>query len=324
MMKLAIDAMGSDKGSQIAIDASLQFVKDYDVELYVYGNAEELQPLEGKERIHVVKTTQVMEMTDGALAVRRKKDSSMVRAMEDLKNGKVDGVVSCASTGALLSSATLILGTMEHVDRPAIITVLPTSTKRGVILLDIGANATNTPQQLNQFAVLGSAYAKGVRKIADPKVGLLNIGSEAKKGDDLRKETYKLLEVNPSIHFMGNVEGKDVLHSEADVIVCDGFTGNIVLKTIEGCSAFMTGSLKEKLMSSLASKIGAVLANKGLKAMKAELNPKQYGGALISGVNGAVVKGHGSSDAVALYNAIRQLYTFVDTKVLDKIKEELV
>ena len=323
MIKLAIDAMGSDKGSSIAIEASLQFVKDFDVELYVYGNADELQSLEGKDRIHVVKTTQVMEMTDGALAVRRKKDSSMVRAMEDLKNGVVDGVVSCASTGALLSSATLILGTMEHVDRPAIITVLPTSTKRGVILLDIGANAVNTPQQLNQFAVLGSAYAKGVRKIADPKVGLLNIGSEAKKGDDLRKETYKLLEANEAIHFIGNVEGKEVLCSEADIVVCDGFTGNVLLKTIEGCSAFMTGSLKEKMMSSTISKIGALLSKKALKAMKAELDPKQYGGALISGVNGAVVKGHGSSDAFALYNAIRQLYTFVDTKVLAKIQEEL-
>ena len=267
MIKLAIDAMGSDKGSSIAIEASLQFVKDFDVELYVYGNADELQSLEGKERIHVVKTTQVMEMTDGALAVRRKKDSSMVRAMEDLKNGVVDGVVSCASTGALLSSATLILGTMEHVDRPAIITVLPTSTKRGVILLDIGANAVNTPQQLNQFAVLGSAYAKGVRKIADPKVGLLNIGIEAKKGDDLRKETYKLLEDNEAIHFIGNVEGKEVLCSEADIVVCDGFAGNVLLKSTEGAIMNLLGMLKKGIKSSFLSKIGYLFMRKTFKSL---------------------------------------------------------
>lgn len=246
MIKLAIDAMGSDKGSQIAIQASLSFIRDYNVELYVYGNEEELKPLEGKERIHIVKTTQVMEMTDGALASRRKKDSSMVRAIEDLKAHKVDGVVSCGSTGALLSSSTLLLGTLEQIERPAIVTVLPTSNKQGVVLLDIGANATNTAAQLEKFAILGKAYAKGVRQIENPRVALLNIGSEAKKGDELRKETYQLLEANSNINFVGNVEGKDVLNSDVDVIVCDGFTGNVMLKTIEGASVFMMKSLKEK------------------------------------------------------------------------------
>lgn len=323
MIKLAIDAMGSDKGSQIAIQASLSFIRDYNVELYVYGNEEELKPLEGKERIHIVKTTQVMEMTDGALASRRKKDSSMVRAIEDLKAHKVDGVVSCGSTGALLSSSTLLLGTLEQIERPAIVTVLPTSNKQGVVLLDIGANATNTAAQLEKFAILGKAYAKGVRQIENPRVALLNIGSEAKKGDELRKETYQLLEANSNINFVGNVEGKDVLNSDVDVIVCDGFTGNVMLKTIEGASVFMMKSLKEKMMSTFSSKIGALLSKKSLKVMKMELDPNQYGGALIAGLPGAVVKGHGSSDEVALYHALRQLYLVVDNHVIDKVKEEL-
>ncbi|MCF0111232.1 MAG: phosphate acyltransferase PlsX [Erysipelotrichaceae bacterium] len=322
-MKLAVDVMGSDKGSSVIIQGCKNFVKDYDCTLVLYGSEEDLQSLEQHKKLEKVITTQVMEMTDGALAVRRKKDSSMVRAMEDLKNHKVDGVVSCGSTGALLSAATLLLGTLPNVERPAILTVLPNVTGRGVVILDIGANAENTPEHLNCFAVLGSAYSKGVMGMSDPKAGLLNIGTEEKKGNDMHREAYRLLKQNTSVHFIGNIEGKDVLNSDVDVVVTDGFCGNIMLKTIEGGSKFMMGTLKKNLKSTTLSTIGALLSKKALGNVKKQLDPDQYGGAVIVGLNGAVVKGHGSSGEVACYNAIRQLYQVVDARVTDKVREEL-
>jgi len=323
-MKLAVDAMGSDKGSATIIEACKQFVKDYsDVELYVYGNEEDLKALNGTERLYGVVTTQVMEMTDGALASRRKKDSSMVRAIEDVKSKKVDGMISCGSTGALLSGSTLILGTMDRVERPALLTVLPNATRKGVVFTDIGANATNTPEQIASFAVLGNAYAKGALGFENPKVALLNNGTEAKKGDDLHKTTYQLLSSMSQINFVGNIEGKEMLNGDVDVVVTDGFTGNLVLKSMEGISKFIMSSLKESLMSSLTSKIGALLSKKSLKSLKNGLDPDQFGGAMIVGLKGAVVKGHGSSNSVACYNAIRQLYLVVSSNVLEKVKEEL-
>ena len=324
MYKLAIDAMGSDKGSNIVLNSSLKFINDYpDVELHIYGDINELSSLQGKERITIVPTTEVMEMTDGALAVRRKKDSSMVRAITDLSEGIVDGVVSCGSTGGLFSASTLLLGTIDNVDRAALLMVLPSKNKKGVILVDCGANASCSASQLVDFAILGNAYAKLVNKVSKPNVGLLNMGTEAKKGDDLRKETFKFLEEKKSINFIGNVEGKDVLTKDIDVVVSDGFTGNVFLKSVEGAADFMMSALKEKLGANPISILGAMLAKKGLSEMKKELDPSQYGGAMIAGLKGAVVKGHGSSDEVAMYHALRQLYNVVSSDVVGKLKEEI-
>ena len=324
MYKLAIDAMGSDRGSSIVLESSLKFVSDYeDVELYVYGAKGELAALANHSRVHIVETTQVMEMTDGALATRRKADSSMVRAITDLKLKVVDGVVSCGSTGALLSASTLLLGTITGIERAALLMILPTKSKRGVVLVDCGANASCTSPQLTTFAVLGNAYAKIVNKLTSPKIGLLNVGSEDKKGDELRRETFDALKELGSLNFIGNIEGKDVLTTQVDVVVTDGFTGNVFLKSVEGAADFMMSSLKENLSSSFHAKIGAVLAKKSLRKMKMELDPNQYGGALIAGLNGAVVKGHGSSNEEAFYHALRQLYSIVKSDVVNKLKEEL-
>jgi fatty acid/phospholipid synthesis protein PlsX len=324
MYKLAIDAMGSDRGSSIVLESSLKFVSDYeDVELYVYGAKDELKALANHNRIHIVETTQVMEMTDGALATRRKADSSMVRAITDLQNKVVDGVVSCGSTGALLSASTLLLGTITGIERAALLMILPTKSKRGVVLVDCGANASCTSLQLTTFAVLGNAYAKIVNKLDLPKIGLLNVGSEDKKGDELRRETFSALKELSDLNFIGNIEGKDVLTTQVDVVVTDGFTGNVFLKSVEGAADFMMSSLKENLTSSSLAKIGAVLAKNSLKKMKIELDPNQYGGALIAGLNGAVVKGHGSSNEEAFYHALRQLYSIVKSDVVNKLKEEL-
>ncbi len=323
-MKLAIDAMGMDKGSQIVVDAVKRFIKENDYELYVYGNETELEGLKSVERVHVLHCTQVMEMTDGALAVRRKKDSSMVRAIDDVNNGVADGIVSAGSTGALLSASTLILKTIDGIDRPALLGTLPAKNGRTVDFLDMGASSENTSDHLVQFAKMGRALAKYVKNIESPKIGLLNNGSEDKKGDLLRVETFKKLKEIEEFNFIGNVEGRDILSGEVDVVVTDGFSGNLVLKTIEGTGAFVMSTLKEKLMSSFTSKIGALLLKPALSSLKNTLDYKQYGGAILAGLNKPVVKAHGSSNAEAFYFALKQLEKAVANDVVAKIKRDLV
>lgn len=321
MYHFAVDAMSLDKGSGVVVEACLNFIKDYPVTLHVFGDKEELRPLLQQKNVVVHPTTQVMEMSDGALAVRRKKDASMVRAVESVCQGECAGIVSGGSTGALLASATLLMKNIEGIGRGALMVTLP-SRKGPLVLLDVGANAENKSSDLVEFAHMGNVYAQSIYNIAKPRIGLLNIGSEAKKGDDLRKETYALLE-QEALHFIGNIEGRDLLSGDVDVVVCDGFSGNITLKTVEGAASFMNAILKEHLMSSLPSKIGAMLSKKALMAMKNKVDYKQYGGGLCVGVNYPVVKAHGSSDEVAFYHALRQLYTMVDLDVVEQIRRSV-
>ncbi|MGL5978136.1 MAG: phosphate acyltransferase PlsX [Erysipelotrichaceae bacterium] len=319
-MKIAVDIMGGDLGPREVIKAALNFVKDYqDVTLVLYGNEEHLSDLK-HESIECVATTQTMEMNDGALAIRRKKDASMVRAVESVSEQN-DAVVSCGSTGALLTCATLILKTIEGIERPALLGVLPSKHQKGCVFLDLGASAENTSAHLLDFARMGDTYARKVMHLDAPRLGLLNIGSEAKKGDSLRKETYALLEAS-DYNFIGNIEANHLLDESADVVVCDGFSGNLVLKSLEGTARLFKSTLKEQMMKTIISKLGAVLSGGALKNMKNILDDKQYGGALLAGVNGVVIKAHGSSDAYAFYHALRQAYLMVDQNVIQTLKGE--
>ena len=251
MKRLAIDAMSGDLGSSIVVDACLDFIKGHnDVELYVTGKKEELEKLEGNDQIHIIDARDVVGMNDGIMAVRRKKESSMVKAVTLAKEDKADAVVSCGSTGSFYTCAFVFLKRIEGVEKSCLMAVIPTYNNKGVCMLDVGANAENTAEHLNSFAVMGNVYAREVRGIDNPKVALLNIGTEEKKGNEMHQEAYKLLKANESIHFVGNIEGREMLLGDVDVIVTDGFSGNIALKTIEGVASILMTSVKDAMMSS--------------------------------------------------------------------------
>ncbi|MEE0965507.1 MAG: phosphate acyltransferase PlsX [Bacilli bacterium] len=324
MKKLAIDAMSGDLGSSIVVDACLNFNKKHkDVELHVTGKKEELTKLENIENIHIIDARDVLAMDEGILAVRRKKESSMVKAVMLAKEDKVDAVVSCGSTGSFYTCAMLFLKRIEGVEKSCLMAMVPTYNNKGVGMLDVGANAENTAQHLNDFAVMGSVYAKEVRGIDNPKVALLNIGTEEKKGNDMHKEAYQLLKTNDKINFVGNIEGRDMLMGDVDVVVTDGFSGNIALKTTEGVAGILMNSVKESMMSSLKGKIGALFAMDSLRALKAKFDYKSVGGALMMGFEKAVVKAHGASDDVAFLNAMELALKMVEQDVVNKMKEGL-
>lgn len=324
MYKLSIDAMSGDLGSSIVVEACLSFLKTHkDVELYVTGKKEELSALFTQERVQIIDARDVVPMDAGIMSVRRKKDSSMVKAVTLANDGVVDGVVSCGSTGAFYTSAMLFLKRIEGVEKSCLMAILPTYNKKGVAMLDVGANAENTPEQLKEFAIMGSVYAKNIRGIKDPKVALLNIGSESKKGDELHQKTYVLLSEEEKIHFTGNIEGRDLLLGDTDVVVTDGFSGNIALKTCEGVASIVMKMIKESMMSSLSGKIGALFAKSSLYALKDQFDYKSVGGALMMGFEKAVVKAHGASDAEAFENAMDLAYQMVKLDVVTQMKEGL-
>lgn len=324
MYKLSIDAMSGDLGSSIVVEACQSFIKNHhDVELYVTGKAEELEELKDLERIHIVDARDIVPMDAGIMSVRRKKESSMVKAVTMANDGIVDGVVSCGSTGAFYTSAMLFLKRLEGVEKSCLMAILPTYNKKGVALLDVGANAENTPEQLLEFAIMGNIYAKNMRGIDNPKVALLNIGTETKKGDAVHQEAYQLLHNEQSLQFVGNIEGRDMLLGNVDVIVTDGFSGNIALKTCEGTASLVMKMIKESMMSSIKGKIGALLAKQNLYALKDQFDYKSVGGALMMGFEKAVVKAHGASDAIAFENAMNLAYQLVKMDVVKQMKEGL-
>lgn len=323
MYKLSIDAMSGDLGSQIVVEACQSFIQTHqDVELYVTGKLDELQSLQ-HERIHLVEANDIISMNDGIMAVRRKKESSMVKAVTLAHEGTTDGVVSCGSTGAFYTSAMLFLKRLEGVEKSCLMAVLPTYDQKGVMLLDVGANAENTAEQLKDFAIMGNIYAKTIRHIDDPRIALLNIGTEVKKGDEVHQEAYQLLEKEEAIHFIGNIEGRDLLKGDCDVIVTDGFSGNIALKTCEGTAMLLMKMIKESMMSSLSGKIGALFSKSSLYALKDQFDYKSVGGALMMGFEKAVVKAHGASDAKAFESAMGLAYQMVKLDVVEKMKEGL-
>ena len=297
MKKIAVDAMGGDNAPQALVEGVNQAIRDFDdIEIVLYGDEAKIKNyLTATERVSIVHTEEKIDSDDEPTrAIRRKKQASMVLAAKDVKAGEVDAMLSAGNTGALLAAGFFIVGRIKGVERPGLMSTLPTVDGRGYDMLDLGANAENTPEHLHQYAVMGSYYAENVRGIQKPRVGLLNNGTEASKGDPLRKETYQLLSEDESIHFVGNVEARDLMDGVADVA---------------------TGNWKAKL--------GAFLLKDRLKSLKQTLDFSDVGGAVLFGLQAPVVKTHGSSDAKAVYSTIRQIRTMLETDVVGKSVKEL-
>lgn len=307
-MKFAIDGMGGDNAPKEIIAGVYEALDAFtDLEIVLYGDEAKMAPfLKDHNRLQVVHCTEVIEGTDEPVrSVRRKKDASMVRMAQAVADGEVDACVSAGNTGALMAAGLFIVRRIDGIDRPALSTTLPTLDGAGFDMLDLGANADAKPENLLQYAIMGSIYAREVRGIENPTVGLLNIGTEDKKGNELAKQTFALLKDAP-INFVGNVEARELLNHAADVVITDGFTGNMVLKTIEGVAGSIFSLLKEQLMSSTKTKIAAAMIKPNLKVIKDKMDYSEYGGAVLFGLKAPVIKAHGSSKGHAFFSAIRQ------------------
>ncbi|MBU9672103.1 phosphate acyltransferase PlsX [Planococcus sp. CP5-4] len=324
-MKIAIDAMGGDNAPKEIIDGVKQALEAFnDVEIVLYGQQDKItEYIKPQDRLTIIQCAEVIESEDDPVrSVRRKKDASMVRMAEAVKEGAADAAVSAGNTGALMSAGLFIVGRIDGVDRPALAPTLPTMDGKGFLMLDLGANADAKPEHLVQYAIMGSIYAEKVRGISNPTVGLLNIGTEEKKGNELTKAAFPLLKEAP-VNFIGNVESRDLLNGAADVVVTDGFTGNMVLKTIEGTAMNVFAMIKDVFMASTKTKIAAMLVKNDLSALKGMLDYSEYGGAGLFGLKAPVIKAHGSSNGTAFYNAIRQARTMVEHDVAGKIYSTL-
>ena len=274
-----------------------------------------------KEQIEVVNATEVIETAEPPVnAIRRKKDSSIVVGMKMVKEGKADAFVSAGSSGAILVGGQVLIGRIKGVERPPLAPLIP--TEKGVtLLIDCGANVDARPSHLVQFAKMGSIYMEHVLGIQNPRVGIVNIGAEEEKGNALVKETFPLLKEEKGIHFIGSVEAREIPHGQADVVVCEAFAGNIILKLYEGVGAVLIQKVKEGMMTTLRSKIGALLIKPALKATLKTFDASEYGGAPLLGLNGLVVKTHGSAKAKEVSNTLTQCVTFKRQKINEKIKE---
>jgi glycerol-3-phosphate acyltransferase PlsX len=324
-MIIAVDGMGGDNAPKEIIEGVYQALAEFsDLQIQLYGNQESMDPyLKNHDRLEVIHCEEVILAEDDPVrAVRRKKDSSMVRMAQAVKEGRADACVSAGNTGALMSAGLFVVGRIEGVDRPALAPTLPTIDGKGFVMLDMGANAEARPEHLVQYAVMGSIYAAKVRGIANPTVGLLNIGSEEKKGNELTKAAFPLLKEAP-INFIGNVESRDLLNGAADVVVTDGFTGNMVLKTIEGTAMNVFAMIKDVFNKSAKTKVAALLVKDDLRGLKGMLDYSEYGGAGLFGLKAPVIKAHGSSNARAIFNAIRQTRTMVEHDVTGTIYSTL-
>ena len=330
MIRIAVDVYGGDNAPGCVIDGSIRAMEMLpDIGITFFGAEEEVKSLlkdkkYDESRVTIVNAPdQITNHDSPTLAIRRKLDSSMVKALDEVKKGECDGMVTAGSTGATLAGGIFRVGRIRGISRPALSPVMPTAEGMPVIMVDCGANADCKPEYLVQFALMGQAYMKGVMGIEEPKVGLLNIGAEDEKGDELRKAAFPLLKECKEINFYGNVEARDALSGCVQVIVTDGFSGNILLKSTEGTAALLIGKIKEALMSNFRSKIGALLIKPALKAVLKLLDYEQYGGAALLGVTGPVVKAHGSSSAKAYAFAINQCYKMVNGNVVSIISQQL-
>lgn len=321
MLKLVVDTMGGDNGSTIVVTAIKDFLKENkDVEIIAVGKKEELTALEGICRIEDARD--IVPMEAGALEVLRLKNSSMMVALKIMKEEKADAVISCGSTGGFLSAATINLKMIPGVKRAALVAPFPTQIKgKKTLFLDIGANNENSPEELVQFARIGRYYYQAVYGVKNPSVFLLSNGTEDEKGAPEVKAAHKLLKENNFPNFKGNIEARNALGGEADVIVCDGFTGNIFLKGTEGTAKFLSDLVKKAFKRSLWSKIGYLFVHKGMKEMKEIFDYKSTGGAMLLGINGVVVKAHGNSDEYSFKCALNVAKKLAEADIVNKIKE---
>jgi glycerol-3-phosphate acyltransferase PlsX len=328
MITLAVDAMGGDHAPRPEVEGAVLAARELGVRILLTGQPAAIKQELARQRtrdleIEVVPASEVITMKDSPLqAYRKKKDSSAHVAARLVKNGKADGMVSAGNTGAVMAVARFGLGTLESVDRAALAAPFPTLRGGTSVLLDVGANVDSKPEHLAQFAVMGEIYHRAIFGTKRPKVGLLSIGEEEMKGNELTREAHNRLKQLP-LNFVGNVEGREVFAGNVDVIVCDGFIGNVALKISEGVAQLIIGLLKESLQSTLSSQVGSLLSRHAYQMFRKKIDYSEYGGAPLLGVRGVTVIGHGSSNANAVKNAIRVAAGLAKAKVNERIEQEL-
>ena len=328
-VNVAVDAMGGDNAPAEIVKGAIDAVNESShVKVFLAGREESINRELSKytynrEQVEIVNASEVIETAEPpVMAIRKKKDSSIVRALNLVKEGVCDAFVSAGSTGATLVGGQVIVGRIKGVERPPLAPLIPTE-KGCALLVDCGANVDARPSHLVQFAKMGSIYMESVMGVKNPKVGIVNIGAEEEKGNALVKETFPLLKDCPDIHFIGSVEARDIPAGAADVIVCEAFVGNVILKMYEGVGASLIKKVKEGMMTSLRSKIGALLVKPALKNTLKDFDLEQYGGAPMLGLKGLVVKTHGSSKSVEIKNSILQCITFTEQNINQKIKQKI-
>jgi fatty acid/phospholipid synthesis protein plsX len=328
MITLAVDAMGGDAGLAVTIPGALLFLRQQaDVRLLMVGDEVQVrQALEAAnapmDRIQIVHAAQVVEMDEQPQsALKNKKDSSMRIAVNQVKEGLAQAAVSAGNTGALMATARFVLKTIQGIERPAIAKFIPSQNGHMTLVLDLGANVDCTPEQLVQFAVIGSELVHALYPNAGaPRVGLLNVGTEDIKGTDTVKQVFKLLS-GSKLNFVGNVEGGSIFSGDVDVVVADGFVGNIVLKTIEGAVRFMGSAIKQEFQTNLLTKLGALAAMPALKGFKNKLDPRKFNGAIFLGLRGVVIKSHGGTDAVGFSYALEEAFHEAKADSLTRIQQ---
>ena len=330
MVNVALDAMGGDNAPQAVVQGAVNAIAESkEVKVFLVGKQEEITKelskyTYSKEQIEVVDAREIVDMAEPpVMAIRKKKDSSMVKALQLVKEGTCDAFVSAGNSGAVLVGGQLIVGRIKGVERPALAPLIPTE-KGCSLLIDCGANVDARPSHLVQFAKMGSVYMENVMGISNPRVAIVNIGAEEEKGNALVKETFPLLKNTPEINFIGSIEARDIPKGYADVIVCEAFVGNVILKLYEGVGGTLIKTVKNGMMTSLRSKIGALLVKPALKEALKSFDLEEYGGAPLLGLKGLVVKTHGSSKAVEIKNTILQCQTFKEQNINEKIKKVIV
>jgi glycerol-3-phosphate acyltransferase PlsX len=325
-MKIALDAFGSDKAPFPEVEGAVMAIKeDICTKVFLVGDADILSRELDKylypvDRIEIVHASEVIDMNaDASTAARTKQNSSMVRTLQLHKDGLADAALSVGNTGAVMAASLFTLGRIKNVLRPAIALTFPTIDGYEIIL-DVGANVDCEAEYLDQFAVIGSIYSKYLFRIESPRVALLNIGEEDKKGNELTKRAYLLLSQNKAINFVGNIEGKDLLKGIVEVVICDGFVGNVMLKTVEGVALAIFGMMREQMKSDWIAKIGFMLSYPVFKYIRKKLDHSEYGGALLVGLNGISVVGHGRSNGVAIKNAIKFTNSIAESGLIAEFK----
>lgn len=323
-MRIAVDAMGGDNAPKAIVEGVMLAKKDFpEIEFLLYGKENEIKKyMTDDKNVTIIHTDEKINSDDEPVkAIRRKKTASMVLAAQAVKNGEADAIFSAGNTGALLAAGLFIVGRIKGIDRPGLMSTMPVIGKdAGFDMLDLGANADNKPEHLANYAVLGSFYAQKVRGINRPRVGLLNNGTEETKGSELTKKAFELLSQDPTIHFIGNVEARELLDGAADVVVTDGFTGNAVLKSIEGTALNLIALLKQSILDSGAKgKLGALLLKDALRKVKNEMDYAKHGGAVLFGLKAPVIKTHGATGPEAVAYTIKQIHTMLATDVVAQL-----
>jgi len=332
-IRIAVDAMGGDHAPQVVVEGVVQYIKEYNThqntKVVLVGKEKEINKIlskyateDNRKRIEVLNALENISMKEHFFSYWRKREkTSIKKALDLISKGNAHGMVSAGNTGAVMSIGKSVLGPLENVERPALAIMIPT-VKGSSLLLDVGANVDSKPKNLVQSALMAKVFLENVHGKANPKIGLMSVGEEEAKGNELTKKTYNLLK-SMDVNFIGNVEGGDVYLGNTDIIVTDGFTGNVTLKVTEGVIEVMLSMLKREIMASLLSKIGFFFLKSSFRRLKKKLDYAETGGALLLGVNGIVIIGHGGSNAKAIKNAVKLARNFVEEDVLQKISQEL-